>query len=672
MPSFGFIETIFPRAVINIRNIFSPLCGLRAFAIYIILFANSCQLPDTDHGLCLKSPSGKIQVHLFINGNDSLCYTVSNNRNDIVKASLLGIDIDHHYWGCVSVLREMKEQNVSKDVVLQERKGMSHLSAKKYRLSFQDKNGSAWFMDAIVSDKGYAFRYDIPGKGMRRIYSERTSFCLDRQTEVWYFERDNSWKLKSYAGSWISSPIEKMPSISKEGPVQGIPLVMQLKDSSYLAIAEAGCYNYSGMRLKAVGQNTFRVDFTEDTVGFSLEDEIVTPWRAILFADNLNELADNTFIADVAPKPDADLYADESYIKPGKCVWRWWARGTGNPVQEKNMVDKAVALGAQYVLIDDGWEKWPDAWGKIEDICQYAERKHIGVWLWKDSHELATDSSLINQWLDSVREVGAAGIKVDFFNSQRKNSNVFQTTIIKAAARQKLMVDLHGCSAGSGEAYSFPNQLTREGIRGLELNKMKEGPIKASHNAALPFTRFLMGPADYTPLGLTAPGKTSWAQQLATLVEFTSPFQVIAEDPDFLLKNPHARLCLHFLKALPTIWDETIVLPGSKIGELSAMARRSRNSWFIGIINAGDARTYTLDLSFLKNANYNYEFYQDDLEAQKVNLSGLNKLAFLKGDSLAIPFQTEYGSTREGQKVNIKLAKNGGFAAMLLPDRREN
>jgi alpha-glucosidase len=670
METFRLFKFFLGKSGISERPRLARLCYVSVFGLYALFSANSCQLSKSDHDLYLASPSGTIAVHLFTRKDDSLCYTVFNKRSNLIGASSLGINIDHHFWGCASVIKEAHEQDVSRDVSLRGREQSSHLSARKYRLSFHDKNGFTWFMDAIVSDKGYAFRYDIPGKGLRQVYSEKTSFCLAPQTKVWYFERDNSWKLKSYAGSWISSTIEKMPGVSKEGPIQGIPVVLQLKDSMYMAIAEAGCYDYSGMRLKAIGQNTFQVNFTEDTTGFSVRDEVVTPWRAILFADNLNDLANNTFIADVAPRPDSNLYADQSYIKPGKCIWRWWAKGTGDPRDEMSMVDKATALDVQYVLIDDGWEKWPDAWGKVKGICLYAAQKHIGVWLWKDSHALSRDSLTLSRWMDSVRAVGAVGVKVDFFNSQSKGSNTFQIAIIKAAARQKLMVDIHGCSAGTGEAYSFPNQLTREGIRGLELNKMKEGPITASHNAALPFTRFLMGPADYTPLGFTAPGKTSWAQQLATLVEFTSPFQVIAEDPDFLLQNPHASLCLPFLRCLPTTWDETIVLSGSKIGKFSAMARRSGDNWFIGIINAGGPRTYSLDLSFLKDTNYNYRFFQDDLKASKIHLSGLNKLAFLKEDTLAVPFRRESGSTGKGRKITIDLAKNGGFVAMLFPDSR--
>ncbi len=36
------------------------------------------------------------------------------------------------------------------------------------------------------------------------------------------------------------------------------------------------------------------------------------------------------------------------------------------------------------------------------------------------------------------------------------------------------MVNFHGCQAPTGESVTFPNEMTREGIRGMELNIMNE------------------------------------------------------------------------------------------------------------------------------------------------------------------------------------------------------
>jgi alpha-glucosidase len=66
------------------------------------------------------------------------------------------------------------------------------------------------------------------------------------------------------------------------------------------------------------------------------------------------------------------------------------------------------------------------------------------------------------------------------------------------------------------------------------------------------------------------------------------------------LSNP----ALDVLKAIPAVWDETIVLPGSDIGKCAAFARRSGKTWFIGVINGPDSTTLDFPLDFLKRGKY--------------------------------------------------------------------
>jgi len=49
----------------------------------------------------------------------------------------------------------------------------------------------------------------------------------------------------------------------------------------------------------------------------------------------------------------------------------------------------------------------------------------------------------------------------------------------------------------AGEARTWANELTREGVQGLEHGSMREW---SRHNATLPFTRYLAGAGDYTPV----------------------------------------------------------------------------------------------------------------------------------------------------------------------------
>jgi alpha-glucosidase len=228
----------------------------------------------------------------------------------------------------------------------------------------------------------------------------------------------------------------------------------------------------------------------------------------------------------------------------------------------------------------------------------------VGIFVWKNCNDMAypnDDYATARAFLDSARRAGAVGVKIDFFDSETKTRVDYQRALLRLAAERRLLVVFHGIQKPTGEARTFPNEISREGIRGVELNLMEEGPIPPSHNAALPFTRYVVGHGDYTPLAYSKPGATTWAHQLATVVQGTSPLLVIAEHPDMLLKDPSTRPALDVLKAIPAAWDETRALPPSKIGELAVIARRSGGTWFLAALNGDKAvQIAPVELSFLE------------------------------------------------------------------------
>jgi alpha-glucosidase len=193
-----------------------------------------------------------------------------------------------------------------------------------------------------------------------------------------------------------------------------------------------------------------------------------------------------------------------------------------------------------------------------------------------------------------------AGVKVDFFNGETLVLRRGEERVLEEAAKRRLMVDLHGCPKPSGEERRYPNEISREGVRGLELNFMSEGPLTPSHNAALPFTRGIVGPADYTPVTFAPDhlGQTTVAQQLACAVAIISPIQVFTAFPEEILSHPMPAVTA-FLKAVPAVWDESRVLPCSKIGDLAVLARRSGTAWFVAGINGGPSRHLVIPTDFL-------------------------------------------------------------------------
>jgi alpha-glucosidase len=58
------------------------------------------------------------------------------------------------------------------------------------------------------------------------------------------------------------------------------------------------------------------------------------------------------------------------------------------------------------------------------------------------------------------------------------------------------------------------------------------------------------------------------------------------------------------IKSIPSVWDETVVLPVSEIGEKAAFARWKGDRWFLAIVNGPAAAKVNVPASFLKSGKY--------------------------------------------------------------------
>src|SRR5262249_35839416 len=124
-------------------------------------------------------------------------------------------------------------------------------------------------------------------------------------------------------------------------------------------------------------------------------------------------------------------------------------------------------------------------------------------------------------------------------------------------------------------------------------SRMKD---RAFHETTLPFTRWLAGPAEYTPMHFGARrGDTTWAHQVALPVIFSAPMLTYAASPTHILESPAVDL----IKSIPSTWAEPRVLSPTEIGELAVFARRKGNTWFLAIANGPAARSVKVPLTFL-------------------------------------------------------------------------
>jgi len=637
-------------------NVLTPV--LVVGTVLASLLANVGTANPGDHGggrvpgnTSFQSPSGVLRASVGVSASGRLTYSVVRDGATVIEPSAMGITVDGVDLGQGVLLGEPTEKMISETYPMMGSHSIAINRCRAVSIGIMHQStGTSYQLDLRLYDEGFAWRYRVFGAGERTVNGEASSFCIPAKTRVWYFERPNSWKLKSYAGEWCVADVSAMPKVSPTGPVQGFPLVLELPCGHYGALCESAVFDYSGMRVRAVGGRMFRADFTEGENGFLLEGEIVTPWRVVIAVGSLDELVNQTLVMNLAPTPDPELFADRSWIRPGWCVWRWQLQGVGQPRHQQQFVNYAAELGYPYTLVDDGWESdWVEPYEELKQLCSYARTRKVGVFVWKrwsDVENPAENYAQLRQWLDRVTAAGVVGIKVDFFNAEDLVKRRGEQAVLREAARRRLLVNFHGCPKPTGEARTYPNEITREGVRGLELNFMREGPLPPRHNAALPFTRFVVGHGDYTPVTFQPGhlGGTTIAHQLATALLTTSPLQVLNEIPTNVIRHPVPEVT-EFLKTLPTVWDETRVLPGSRIGDLAVMARRKAARWYVGALNGGDARTYHLDLEFLGDTTYRAIVLSDGM-----------------GSNLVV--KAERQQVRASDSLNLKLAAGGGFVAV--------
>jgi alpha-glucosidase len=230
--------------------------------------------------------------------------------------------------------------------------------------------------------------------------------------------------------------------------------------------------------------------------------------------------------------------------------------------------------------------------------------------------------------------------------------------IVKKAAEHHLMIDYHGAYKPDGMRRTWPNLLTREGVMGAEYNKWS-GRITADHNLMLAFTRMLAGPMDYTPGGfnnvtreefeprMTKPEvQTTRAHALALYAIFESPFQMVADYPEAYKDQKD----FEFIKAAPTVWDETRVI-GGKPGEYIAVARRRGREWFVGAITGAQPREIDLPMEFLGRGAFTADIYAD------------------AADAAANPKHTAIERARVDATtlLHVKMAPSGGEAIRIRP-----
>lgn len=564
----------------------------------------------TARHLAIAGPDGAVRLD-FIVRDGQLNYAVTFHQKPVIGISPVHLTVDGR--DITAKIKLGRRHPYSRNERYPVRGGHSSAVDHCNGTTITVEQGSGFYtLEARVFDDAVAFRVIVPGAAdAQRVPDESTVFTLPEHSVVWYHGLKGH-----YEGSYTQKDISDIT----DGDWAGPPVTVQLPDNAgYASITEAVLENYPGMALQADGNGGLitrlghaqpvntpflhdysQADATRLSKPAAVNGTITTPWRVVMVAADLNALVNCDVLTSLSPPPDDKLFPaglNTDWIKPGRAVWCWLDGGVRTPEGMKEFSRMAGELGFEYNVVDAFWGDWTDE--QIRDLVEYSKARKVGVWLWRHGRDVKNPAER-RAFFKRCHDLGIVGVKLDAFSHESKEFIDLYQACYRDAAEFKLMLDIHGSDKPTGESRTWPNEMTREAIYGLEHRKSMTNSW-ALHNATLPFTRFLAGPGDYTPV-IFGPGRndTSWAHQVATAVVFTSPLLCYGANPRSILDNP----AVDMIKRIPTTWDETIVLPPSEIGGLAVFARRNGNTWFLAILNGPTARDIQVPLKFLGAGSY--------------------------------------------------------------------
>lgn len=591
------------------------------FLLLMLIVAVAAQAVET-----LQSPNGKYQF-TFSQEEGKLLYSLDYAGKPVVEAGELGVNIDNHLvesamgipvdnsnvWTHgmeVASVDRRSEDNTWKPVYGEYAQIRDRYNEMTIHLlkggKHQDGGGTAYdkrqqyLLDIIVRayDEGVAIRYHFPEatNGLfMHITDDLTSFRFAPGAEAYHY-------------AWAQSHANKVKLLKSEAAWKEEaerPLTLRLDNGLYAAIGEAALSDFVRGKLKLKADNELQMAMFDSADIITAYD---MPWRFIMVGEKAIDLINNKQMVLNLNAPCQ--IQDTSWIKPGK-AFRVCRLDMKTCMEG---VDFCVDRGLQYIELDAGWYgpemKMSSSALKVLEtrdidmpkLCQYAKSKGIGVWVYVNQRALYQE---LDQLLPLYEKWGISGIKFGFVQIGSQEWTTWLHNAVKKCADHHILVDIHDEYRPTGWSRTYPNLMTQEGIGGNE-----EMP-DAEHNTILPFTRFLCGPADYTPCYFNGRVKNTKAHQLAMPVVYYSPITFLYwYDLPNVYKGEKE---LDFWKNCPTVWDESKALQG-EIGEYIVQARRSGNDWFVGAMTGLQARDITLNTAdFLqKGKKYRVEIYNDN------------------------------------------------------------
>ena len=616
----------------------------------------------------IKSPNGQLVVTID-DERGLVNYSVTYQGKTFLKPSALGLKSDIGDFTQGLTLKDVKQSKIDQHYQMTRTKASSaHYVAQQADLTYTNSQGLPITITFCVSDNDIAFRYSLQPKGDSRlstvIYNETTSFNFPEATTTFLTPQSLpmvGWQRTkpSYEEDYKAD----MPMTERSAFGEGFTFPCLFKvPNGWVLVSETGVgSNYCGSHLSDYAASSgYTIAFPNigemnglgsSWAGLSLPGS--TPWRTITLGTTLKPIVETTIPYDVVEP----LYEPSQAYQPGRYTWSWliWQDESVNYDDQVKMIDLSAAMGYEYVLVDNWWDKQIGR-DRIVELNRYANSKGVKLLLWYNSNGYANDApqtprNCMNTALARNREMawlqklGIAGIKVDFLGSDKQENLKLYEDILADANRYGLQVVFHGCTIPRGWERMYPNYvaseaaLASENVNFSEYHAKQEGFELCMH----PFARNAVGSFDWGGIimnhHISRDNKSRHRRYTTDIFEMASGIVLqtsvncVAIYPNNLQDVPQFEL--DFLKQLPTTWDETRFLDGYPT-KYVVLARRTGDKWYVAGMN-GTQQAKTLQLSLPMFAGQTVQCYIDQpskngapctsvLKALKVDKKGIAKV----------------------------------------------
>lgn len=593
----------------------------------------------------VASPDGKLVVTVTDEGGKA-AYSVELDGRQMLTKSALGLKTNIGDFTQGLTIAGSEERKVAKDYTMTRTKASSaSYVANQATISLVNKDGYRMDVTMSVSDNDVAYRYSLPrGKGDNPkcavIYSEASSFNFPDKTTTFICPQSKTmvgWERTkpSYEEEYKADAAMTEKSAFGEGYT--LPCLYKIGEDGWALIGETGVgSNYAASHLSdyVEGQG-YTIAFPNPTELSGMGSPYAsialpgsTPWRTITLGTTLKPIVETTIPYDLVEP----LYEPSTDYKPGRYTWSWlmWQDTSINYDDQVKFIDLAAAMGFEYTLVDNWWDTQIGR-DRMRELSRYAQSKGVKLMLWYNSNGHWNDApqgprDCMNtayarqremRWM---KEIGIAGIKVDFFGSDKQEMMKLYEDILVDANNYGLQVVFHGCTIPRGWERMYPNYvasealLASENVRFSEYHAKQEGFQLTMH----PFCRNALGTADWGGVMMNRymsqdnktghPRYTTDIFEIASAIVIQTSVNCVAMCPNNLNEMPQFEL--DFLKRLPTTWDETRFVDGYPT-KYAVLARRTGDKWYVAGLN-GTNEPMTLTLSLPMFAGKTVSLYTDN------------------------------------------------------------